>query len=313
MTKHALVTGSAGFVGWHFAKHLRSNGYITHECDINGATRSDARAMFAGPLNDVYYDLVVHCAAIVGGRKTIDGNPLALASNLALDAGLFEWALRAHPARVLYFSSSAVYPKSLQQHDEHYMGKWSPRRTGLREGWVDPSLSESSVGMPDALYGWAKLTGENLAHRYRQAGGVVSVVRPFSGYGQTQSADYPFPAFIDRALAREDPFSIWGDGRQTRDFIHINDIVAACMKMVEAGIDGPVNLGTGRPTTMLQLASLVCEAAGYNPGLKLLPAEPSGVPYRVADVTEMRIFSLPTISLEMGIQLALNYRGRNMS
>lgn len=311
MTKHALVTGSAGFVGWHFAHYMREHGYVVHECDINAASRSDARTMFLGPLNGVDYDVVIHCAAIVGGRKTIDGNPLALASNLALDAGLFEWAMRAQPGRVIYFSSSAVYPVSLQQHESYYMGKWSAQR--LKEAWVDPSLSENAIGRPDSLYGWAKLTGENLAHRYRQAGGVVSVVRPFSGYGKSQSADYPFPAFIDRALRREDPFEIWGDGRQTRDFIDIDDIVRAVIKIIDQGLDGPFNLGTGTPTTMFQLASLICDVAGYNPGIKLLPAEPSGVPYRVADVTQMRTFCMPQITLESGINQALNYRSRMMS
>lgn len=306
--KRALVTGSAGFVGWHFNKHLRSNGYIVTDLDINGATRSDARLFFQ-QANILDYDLVIHCAAIVGGRKVIDGNPLALASNLALDAGLFEWALRARPKRIIYFSSSAVYPTWMQSNGA--LGVPGPYK--LKESDVDPSLTESKVGTPDALYGWAKLTGENLAHRYRQAGGVVSVVRPFSGYGNTQSDAYPFPAFIDRALRREDPFTIWGDGAQTRDFINIDDIVRAVMAMVVKDIDGPVNLGTGRPTTMLQLASLICEASGYNPGLKTLSSEPSGVPYRVADITEQRKFFVPNVSLEMGIQTALTYRSRMMS
>jgi nucleoside-diphosphate-sugar epimerase len=309
MTKKALVTGSAGFVGRYFTMYLRSHGYAVHEVDIcDPATRTDARFTFM--MNHrVSFDLVVHCAAIVGGRKTIDGSPLALASNLALDAGLFQWAQRAKPGRVLYFSSSAVYPTVMQQIDVDMFGNRGGNR--LKESDVDPSLSESWVGKPDALYGWAKLTGENLAHRYRQAGGAVSVVRPFSGYGNEQSPDYPFAAFIDRALRREDPFTIWGDGTQTRDFIHIDDIIRVSMNMVDEGIDGPVNLGTGRPTSMLELASLICNTAGYNPALRLLPDEPSGVSYRVAEATLMRSICPPQITLETGVNAALDYRSRN--
>jgi nucleoside-diphosphate-sugar epimerase len=305
MAKTALVTGSAGFVGRNFAHYLREHGYDVRECDINGATRYDARNLFRVDFRH-NYDLVVHCAAIVGGRKVIDGAPLALASNLELDAGLFQWALRAKPKRIIYFSSSAVYPVCLQQ---------KQFGTPLEESLITPALTQNYIGTPDSLYGWAKLTGENLAHRYREAAlpfdGKVSVVRPFSGYGKDQSADYPFAAFIDRALRREDPFTIWGDGQQTRDFINVNDIISIVMAMVIKEIDGPVNLGTGRPMSMLDLAALVTDVAGYNPAFKMLPAEPSGVQYRVADITELRKFYTSSfMTLETGINVALQHRSR---
>lgn len=305
----ALITGHKGFVGSHFYRYLSSAGWRVHGVDIIGSPGADARELFLDNSYQYYdvvnrpnVDLVVHCAAIVGGRKTIDGAPLALASNLELDAGLFQWALRARPKRILYFSSSAVYP--VREQNRH-------RRTGLREGMVRPQLDTTDVGIPDQLYGWAKLTGENLAWRAAQEGLNVSIVRPFSGYGEDQPESYPFPAFIDRALRKEDPFTIWGDGTQTRDFIHINDIVEACMEICGQDVPGPVNLGWGRPTTMTDLASLINMAAnGRLPAFEYHNDEPRGVHYRVADTELMRKFYTPRITLEEGIRMALDYRSK---
>lgn len=298
--KRVLITGSAGFVGRHFSQYLSDTSWDVTGQDIATAPWQDSRKLFRN--HDVkpgFYDLVIHCAAVVGGRKTIDGAPLALASNLELDAGLFQWALRNKPGRVIYFSSSAAYPKLLQQ---------SSLDGNLREHSVDPSLSGISTGIPDQLYGWAKLTGENLAWRAKQEGLKVSVVRPFSGYGEDQDACYPFPAFTDRALRKCNPFQIWGDGTQTRDFIHIDDIVQAVMTMANCGIDGPVNLGNGRPTTLNQLAELICRSAGYKPEFLHLETEPSGVNYRVSDNFRLLEFYTPEVSLEEGIHRALAYR-----
>ena len=164
------------------------------------------------------------------------------------------------------------------------------------------------LGRPDQLYGWAKLTGEQLADRARQAGVAVSVVRPFSGYGSDQDDCYPFPAFIDRALRREDPFQVWGDGEQTRDFIHIDDIVGAVMAMCEREISGPVNLCSGVATSFSNLARMVCDAAGYEPKIEHLISAPTGVHHRVGDPRLSARFYTPRISLSQGIEWAMKHR-----
>ena len=106
----ALVTGSAGFAGRHFREALHHRGWDVTGIDI--AEGNDARDFFSA--SGDRFDLVVHCAAVVGGRALIDGPPLALAVNLELDAAMFRWALRTRPGRVIYLSSPAAYPVALQ-------------------------------------------------------------------------------------------------------------------------------------------------------------------------------------------------------
>jgi nucleoside-diphosphate-sugar epimerase len=181
--------------------------------------------------------------------------------------------------------------------------------TGLRPYRLRESdIDLSDVRNPDFSYGWAKLTGELLAdYARRQAGIEVYVFRPFSGYGEDQDLTYPFPSFIKRTVERSDPFEIWGDGNQVRDFIHIDDVVAASLKAVEVGIQEPVNLGWGRPTTFNQLAQICFEVAGVRPKrIRHLVGKPVGVDYRCSDNSRLLTFYQPKISLEHGVQLALH-------
>lgn len=282
----ALVTGARGFVGSHLTRALTDRGWDVDGCDIIDGT--DCRQLFA--TDDIRSDLVVHCAAVVGGRLTISGDPLAVAVDLELDAALFRWAARTRQQRIVYFSSSAAYPTYLQN-DGHRL--------------IEDDISLDVIGRPDLTYGWAKLTGEILAG-YAEAEGIpVHIFRPFSGYGPGQPLDYPFPSYIDRALRHDPTFHVWGNGRQTRDFIHIDDIVAAVLAAVDQDYRRPVNLGTGRPTTFNELAGLVCAPLGYTPEIFHDTAKPVGPQYRVADIQRMTELYTPKIELEHGISRAL--------
>jgi nucleoside-diphosphate-sugar epimerase len=284
-----LITGADGFVGRHFQRRLRAAGAEIEALDVKSGC--DCRDFFRE--RDERFDLVVHLAAIVGGRATIEGNPIGVATDLSIDAEMFNWAVRTGQPRIVYYSSSAAYPIDLQR-----------RPYRLKESDIDLS----SVRNPDFSYGWAKLTGELLAdYARRQAGVEVYVLRPFSGYGEDQDLSYPFPSFIKRTVEEADPFEIWGDGNQVRDFIHIDDVVAATLKAVELGIQEPINLGTGRPTTFNELAQLCFQVAGLRPKrIRHLVDKPVGVDYRCSDNSKLLTFYRPKISLEEGIQMALD-------
>lgn len=284
-----LITGHHGFVGRAMFRAFATPGNSVTGIDI--ATGVDCRDFFRGPDSFGHWDLVVHCAAVVGGRQTIDGEPLRLAcEDLSIDAELFRWALRARPGRIVYFSSAAAYPVHLQQQHRHWK---------LCESMVD------TVGRPDNTYGWVKLTGERLATEANAIEIPTHVFRPFSGYGSDQDQAYPFPAIIARALKHETPFTIWGDGASSRDWVHIDDVVGAVLAVIGAEHFEPVNICTGVETTFDQLATLAMVAAGYHAPIEQDMSAPQGVFRRVGDPTKLHEFYTPRVSIEEGVVRAI--------
>ena len=317
----ALVTGGCGFVGRHFVKWLLDHDYhVTVVDDLSTGLlpetwpahlrvpdcrekhvkfhfvdfREYAREASAD------FDLIVHLAAIVGGRMTIEGDPLKVATDLAIDATLFNWAVkeRRMPRKVLYFSSSAVYPIRDQAPDSH---------RPLSEDLVE---FDDMIGIPDMTYGWSKLSGEFLARYAVQIYGLdVAIYRPFSGYGETQDFTYPFPSVIRRVLRKESPIVVWGSGDQLRDFIYIDDVVNAVFaseKHLQPG--EALNLGSGVGTSFKELAMLACEMARHDAEIINDPSKPEGVFARVGNCDRMFEYFRPTVSLEEGIGKVYEYQ-----
>lgn len=298
--KKALVTGSAGFIGRHFTRFLEARGWEVTGVDLVGGV--NALDVFSS--DETRYDLTVHSAYHVGGRAAIDGTNMHLPHNLQLDAGLFDWAVRTRQRRVLYFSSSAAYPVEYQTAE--WLKRW---------GADDARLKESDISLthplpPDTHYGWAKVTGEKQAAVARGHGVSVTVVRPFSGYSHDQSLDYPFPSILHRALREE--YHVWGPEGQTRDWIHVDDVISASMAVAESGEEEPVNLCTGRGVSMGDLMRMAVHEAHLEEPSRFphadeidvlhLQDKPAGVFYRVGDSTQMKRFWAPRISLEMGLR-----------
>lgn len=284
-----LITGHKGFVGRYFVKKYQQH-------DITGIDikdGNDARDFFK--TDQTKFDLVIHLAAVVGGRQTIENSPISVAVDLSIDSEFFSWCLRTRPSHTIYFSSSAAYPIEYQ---------YSNSGIKLSEHMIDLD----NIKSPDLTYGWAKLTGEYLAKFVANEGINITIFRPFSGYGSDQDLSYPFPSFIKRGLDKQDPFDIWGDGQQVRDFIHIEDIVEAVNICVENRITGTYNLGNGIPISFNDLANMVSRIIGYTPRIHHIKTAPVGVNYRVCDPTSMLQFYSPKIDIEYGIRLAIDNR-----
>ncbi len=318
-----LITGGAGFVGRHFTRHFLESGDQVHVVDsieeATGGIHPDAKWPIFDPRDfkgfsfealdcrDYFktnphaeFDLVLHLAAMVGGRLMIEYNPLAVADDLSIDAAYWQWAKSAEPAKTICFSSSAAYPVRLQT-QEHYLL--------LSEEMIDFA---SDIGMPDMSYGWAKLTCEYLARLAYERHGLKSVTyRPFSGYGEDQDDTYPFPSICKRAIegSAKEPFLVWGSGEQMRDFIHIDDCVGGVIATMGAIENGEaINLSTGILTSFLDFARLATQACGYQAEVRGMSDRPTGVFARGGDTALQRSLGFsPAITFASGIRGALDY------
>jgi nucleoside-diphosphate-sugar epimerase len=322
--KRALVTGSHGFVGRHFVQRLLADDWeVVGVDELHPGTGGrhhnlwshmyegyepkftslilDAREWFSSNTSE-FFDLVIHLAAIVGGRKVIEGDPLAVAKDLSIDSDFWRWAVQARPGHVISFSSSAAYPIELQ-------GQEGARF--LRESDI---VLGGNLGMPDLTYGWVKLTNEYLGQLASSHYGLkVATYRPFSGYGSDQDSSYPFRAICERAFRRETNadgnFFVWGSGLQSRDFVHIDDIVHFVVSTYPRITDGQgVNISSGVLTSFRDLAAMACRMAGWEPKIVGMSNMPEGVHARGGDRTlQDKYLIWDRISLEEGIRHCLDY------
>jgi len=334
----ALVTGGCGFVGRHLVRRLlergddvwvidnlstgqhpdvwlnakRIAGSPMARYDVGGRTvtfiQEDVTVSMLKQLGTIpgsrpefpFFDSVFALASIVGGRTKIDGDPLGVGMDLAIDALFFLWLARnkQNIGRVLYASSSAAYPIKLQSDATHL---------ALREHMID--FTSGDLGQPDMTYGWSKLTGEYLAHLAARNYGIsIACVRPFSGYGEDQDLTYPVPAIAYRVARGDNPVTVWGTGEQGRDFVHIEDCITCMLLAVERIADGSgVNIGTGKLTTFLEVASLFIDLNGRKASVQAVKGKPVGVQSRYCDPAHMEsvLGYRPAISMREGFSRVL--------
>lgn len=316
MKKQVLITGGCGFLGRHFAKYLHDRDWdIVIVDDLSTGISPDAwpqhlkvpvhftQADVRDYLKDEkrQYDLAIHLAAVVGGRAVMEGKPAMNAHSLELDALFFRWASQHKPKQIVYMSSPAIYPIDLQDDAEQGIA--------LKEELVDLETFGSRFGMPDLVYGWSKLSGEFLASTFSEHYGLnVFCPRPFSGYGEDQDPSYPVPAICARAVNKENPLVIWGSGKQTRDFIYVDDIVEAIISYLPK-LQGyqTMNLGRGTSNTFGNVAELAAKYAGYEPKIQNLEDKPEGVKSRFANITRMQEHYQAKVSLEEGIKRVVDF------
>lgn len=300
-----LVTGGCGFVGRHLIDKLIANPQNQIVCVDNLSSNGshvrnwwlyNNRFTFyqADCLNffqeeDEVYDEIYHLAAIVGGRSKIDYYPLEVAQDLAIDSLMFNWAYKHIDNAVYYFSSSAVYPVKFQM-----VGSM----VKLKEEFVD--FRNDSFFLPDQSYGWSKLTGEYLAHKFaKETGKQVIIFRPFSGFGEEQSLDYPVPSLAEKTVmaVKNSTYTVpvWGDGNQIRDFVYINDIIEIILAIRDCQLDSNpfvINIGSGYGMCFNEVIQYFGELLDKELTIEPLLSKPTGVFYRVADTTKQRLYNL---------------------
>lgn len=286
--RKVLITGGASFIGSHLVDALVEHGARVRVVDDlssgrlenidhhlkNGMVefiRADLRDLDVARKAVNGMSIVFHLAADHGGRGYVDLHQVACASNLLLDQLMFRACYEAGVEKVVYASSGCVYPNHLQM---------SPHQTLY--------LTEDRVGPPydaDNIYGWAKLMGEMTLKAYYREFGMQSVCcRYFTVYGERGHENHAVIAMIARAFIRQDPFLVWGNGEQIRNWTHVSDIVRGTLLATERIDDGTaINLGTMERTRVMDAVREVLRYTGHQARIELQPEMPIGPMNRVAD------------------------------
>lgn len=322
-----LIFGGAGFVGRHYVEYFLNKNYYVEIVDnlapLSGGLhpkkwklfnplrfnrnfrflRSDCRNYFKTKLKNKF-DLVINLAAIVGGREVIEYNPLAVAEDLEIDTAFWRWSVinKKKINHIITYSSSAAYPVQLQKKNYSRL---------LRETDID--FTKNYLGKPDLSYGWAKLNNEYLASLAFEKYGIKNTIfRPFSGYGSDQDLNYPFPSIVKRAIHHDanENFIVWGTGYQSRDFIHIKDVVRGSLLISKKIKNGKaINLSSGKFLNFINLSKLTLEMLDKkNISVIGNSNKPEGVFARAGSITlQKKLGFIPKIKIKKGILMAIEY------
>lgn len=286
--KKVLVTGGASFIGSHLVDKLVEKGTSVSVADnlssgkienIKRHIKNKSIKFYKGDLKDVSLaqramrgqDIVFHLAADHGGRGYVDLHQAGPASNLYLDGQVFWQALKAKVQKVIYASSGCVYPNYLQNDPN--------KEVYLTEDMVKPPYDA------DNMYGWAKLMAELTLKAYYKEYGLRSCsLRYFTVYGPRSVENHAVTAMVARAFIKEDPFEVWGTGKQIRNWTYIDDIISGTMLAAEKIDDAAaVNLGTMERIRVIDAAKEVLRYTGHKAKIVCRPDMPTGPYNRVAD------------------------------
>jgi nucleoside-diphosphate-sugar epimerase len=286
--KLVLVTGGASFIGSTLTDQLLARGAkVRIVDDLTSGHLSNIREHLGnGKIDFLHADLrepgvtraamhgvdtLFHLAADHGGRGYVDLHQAGPASNFFLDGLVFAEALRAKVKKIVFASSGCVYPNFLQSDIK-------------KEFYLTEELTKGPNDA-DNTYGWAKLMGEFTLQAYAKEHGIgAASCRYFTVYGPRGVENHAVIAMIARAFLKLNPFEVWGDGTQIRNWTYIDDIVEGTIRAGEKINDGTaINLGTMERIRVIDAAKMVCEITGHKADIKLLPNMPTGPLNRVAD------------------------------
>jgi len=286
--QRVLVTGGSSFIGSNLTDQLVGLGARVRIVDdlTSGRLENIREHLGAGGVEFLQADLrepgvaraamqgvdtVFHLAADHGGRGYVDLHQAGPASNFFLDGLTFSEALTAKVKKVVFASSGCVYPNFLQSDVK-------------KEIYLTEDLTKGPKDA-DNMYGWAKLMGEFTLQAYcKEHGMKAASCRYFTVYGPRGVENHAVIAMIARAFLRQNPFEVWGDGTQIRNWTYIDDIVRGTILAGEKIDDGTaVNLGTTERIRVIDAVHLVFEFTKYKAEIKLRPDMPTGPLNRVAD------------------------------
>ena len=304
MTK-ILVTGGKGFIGSHLVNYLKAKGYNVRSIDIvkNSYLKTYEDKFFCGDLRDVYValkvtkdiDWVFNLAANMGGIGFISKvGADVMRDNALINISIVNACVKNNVKRIFFSSSACVYPDYRQEHEHS---------EALKEEYAVPAA-------PDQFYGWEKLFTEKLMEAYKKdyetSIRIARFHNIYGSHGTYTGGREKAPAALCRKVASAkdgDNIEIWGDGKQERSFLYIDDALEAIYKLMRSNYGEPLNIGSDRLISIDGLADLIIKISGKKLTKKYDLSKPQGVRSRNADLTLIQkvLGWQPKISYEEGL------------
>ncbi len=306
--KTALVCGAGGFIGSHLVKKLKKEGFWVRGVDLKKPEygKSEADDFIVGDLRDQVFvkkifkqkfDEVYQLAADMGGAGYIftgDNDANIMHNSVLINLNVLQSVLKSKVGKIFYSSSACIYPEYNQLDTKN------------------PKLSEESAypAAPDSEYGWEKIFSERLYLAYHKNFGLeVRIARfhnIFGPKGTWTGGKEKAPAAMCRKVAEVKDsglIKMWGDGRQTRSFLYIDECLEGVRHLMDSDFTGPVNIGSEEMVSINQLAEMVMKIAGKKLRIEHIPG-PQGVRGRKSDnkLIQEKLGWKPTSSLRDGLE-----------
>ena len=318
MAPHVLITGTAGFIGFHLARRMLAMGWrvtgvdaMTAYYDValkaarhailmeNNSFRAvtgrvETPGLIAGLMAADRPEAVIHLAAQAGVRHSIDAPREYVDANILGTWEILEAARALPPAHLLLASTSSVYGANLEM----------------------PYAEHHRADHPLSFYAASKKAGEAMAHSYAHLYGIpTTLFRFFTVYGPWGRPDMAYYKFT-RAILAGDPIDIYNHGQMRRDFTYVDDLVEGIVRLIGcvpgSGAPGAspvapwrvVNIGNGAPVGLMDFVTAIETATGRQAIKRMLPIQPGDVPATWADTTlfEALAGKLPQTDLGVGVQ-----------
>jgi len=302
MSKRVLITGGAGFIGSHLVRHFAGQAEVTVLDDLRSGHAGNLDGVPCRFVRGSILDAAALCAAIAGAEEVYHlAAMVSVPESVARPAECAELntegtrrvlaaAVAAGARKVVLASSAAIYG----------------------DNPTVPKL-ESMAPEPKSPYAETKLAGERLLEEYRVGHGLgTTSLRFFNVFGPRQDPRSAYaaavPIFIAKAL-RDEPIGIHGDGGQTRDFVHVTDVVGAlAFAGASAGMAGTYNVGYGRSQSILGLAQEILRLTGSNARIEHLPPRAGDVRHSLAATERLRAAGWqPRSSVSEGLAETIAY------
>lgn len=313
--KRVVLLGGGNLIGTHLAKALIKVGvksldivdnYSSGKYENSEQLEKDGVDVWTRDLRDYEsalfavrgQDIVFHLAAQHGGRGYVASHETELYNNLELDTTIFRACADAKVEKVIFSSSACAYPVDLQTNSDDVVR--------LSEDMID----YKNMRQADGAYGTEKLVGEQILDAYIDKGYFKGCsTRSFTVYGPLMNESHAIAALIARTMLQQEPFEIWGDGNQIRNWTYVEDNVTGALLAAEYLDRGAINIGIEQRLTPMDAVAEIWSVMGWSPDeVKCLINKPVGPRNRVADATKLKSLGWqPSVTFEEGLKKTIDW------